>query len=245
MKALITAAGMGRRMAVEKHTNKCLLEVGGKSILKHSIDSLVKNGVTEIFVVTGHLSEKVEKELGNTVLYFHNNDYANSGINVSISKAKSALYGEEFLLIMGDLYFHPDMIDRCINDSGNISVSLERKDSYNPEDSKVWEQKGKIVCMGKDLPSEMTNGEFGHMLKLDAAGSKLLFDEIDSMLKIGLEKAYLMETLNRLISKGHIVNAVDITGIPRIEIDFAEDLDDARKHYLPLINPEEIKLHTN
>ena len=63
MKAIIPVAGHGTRL--EPHTlklQKCLLPVGGKPVLEHLLDRIIKVGVTDVTLVIGHLGE-IEKEL--------------------------------------------------------------------------------------------------------------------------------------------------------------------------------------
>ena len=61
MKAIIPVAGHGTRL--EPHTlklQKCLLPVGGKPVLEHLLDRIIKVGVTDITLVIGHLGEQVK-----------------------------------------------------------------------------------------------------------------------------------------------------------------------------------------
>ena len=61
MKAIIPVAGHGTRL--EPHTlklQKCLLPVGGKPVLEHLLDRIIKVGVTDVTLVIGHLGEQVK-----------------------------------------------------------------------------------------------------------------------------------------------------------------------------------------
>ena len=62
MKAIILAAGIGRRMLpLTDDCHKTLLEVGGRTILGRILDGLEANGITEVYIVTGYRSDKVDK----------------------------------------------------------------------------------------------------------------------------------------------------------------------------------------
>ena len=58
MQGLILAAGKGTRMG-NIDVPKCMLEINGRPIIKHQIDSFKKNGIEDIFVVTGYKSEMI------------------------------------------------------------------------------------------------------------------------------------------------------------------------------------------
>ena len=53
MKAVILAAGVSRRLyPITYDIPKCLIELGGKSILDHQLDSLIKSGINDVtFIV--------------------------------------------------------------------------------------------------------------------------------------------------------------------------------------------------
>lgn len=64
--AVIIAGGRGECLRpLTDRIPKPLLKVGGKTLLEHNIVFLQKNGVKEITVVTGYLSEKIKKYLAS------------------------------------------------------------------------------------------------------------------------------------------------------------------------------------
>ena len=61
MRAIIPAAGEGRRLRPFTHTRpKPLLPVAGKAILAHIIDDLIDTGITDFSIVVGYMGELVE-----------------------------------------------------------------------------------------------------------------------------------------------------------------------------------------
>ncbi len=64
MKAVILAAGKGKRMRLlTDKTPKPLLVVGGKTFLDHILSSLPRS-VDEIILVIGHKGEQIKKYIG-------------------------------------------------------------------------------------------------------------------------------------------------------------------------------------
>ena len=61
MKAIILAAGIASRLRpLTDNTPKCLLKVGDKTILEHTLENLIANNITDIIIVTGYLENLVK-----------------------------------------------------------------------------------------------------------------------------------------------------------------------------------------
>ncbi|HLB02143.1 MAG TPA: NTP transferase domain-containing protein, partial [Nitrospiria bacterium] len=62
MKAIILAAGVGRRLGKRAEgIPKCLIPIGGRPLLLRTLASLGKLGITDRVVVVGHEREKIER----------------------------------------------------------------------------------------------------------------------------------------------------------------------------------------
>ncbi len=60
MKAVILAAGMGTRLGEHANGNpKCLLEVGGSTLLERSLTNLSKGGITDVVIILGFRGDSI------------------------------------------------------------------------------------------------------------------------------------------------------------------------------------------
>ena len=60
MKAIIVAAGRGRRLGTETDDiPKCMVKVGGRSILHWQLDALAAAGVDDVVIVRGYLGDRI------------------------------------------------------------------------------------------------------------------------------------------------------------------------------------------
>ncbi len=66
MEAMIFAAGLGTRLRpLTNDKPKALVEVCGKTLLQHSIEMLIKNGVTHVVVNVHHFADMMKKYISN------------------------------------------------------------------------------------------------------------------------------------------------------------------------------------
>ena len=239
MKALITCAGMGTRLGLlTENNNKALLELSeGKSILDVMLNILDKQGIEEKVVVTGHYFDKVEGALKGQATTVYNPFYQVSGILCSIWFARQYLEGEEFIFVTCDSIFHPSVLKQCIESKGDITVCIDKK-TCDAEDSKVIIQDDGILNIGKDIPVNEASGEFIGMLKFSAEASKAFFDEVDMILKESKLNFYVADVLLRLKDKGLKLIPCYTDNLPRIEIDYPEDLEKGRQIFAEHIKTE-------
>ena len=63
MRAIVLVAGVGWRLKPYTETTpKCLMEIGGKSLLRRYLDAFAALGVDEAVLVVGHLKEQIMAE---------------------------------------------------------------------------------------------------------------------------------------------------------------------------------------
>ena len=110
MKAMILAAGQGKRMRpLSDTTPKPLLHVGGKPLIVHLIDNLVSNGFEQIVINHARFGEQFEQTLGDGKQFGATITYSREGeqpleTGGGMLKALPLLDDLPFLAISGDLY---------------------------------------------------------------------------------------------------------------------------------------------
>ena len=101
--ALILCGGKGTRLGPRfRNTNKSLIKVKGKTLISRNIEYLIKNKISDIFVVTGHAHQKVEKEVKKKFKkkVFLNFTGLNSSISLRIKKTLKLLDKYHYVLII-------------------------------------------------------------------------------------------------------------------------------------------------
>jgi histidinol-phosphate/aromatic aminotransferase/cobyric acid decarboxylase-like protein/choline kinase len=135
MRAVILAAGFGRRMMpLTANKHKCLLEIAGRPVLNRILVPLIKNGITDITIVTGYRAPELHDFMNEyyphlNVQWIHNEKYETTNNIYSLSLALENIANEDIVLIECDLVFDPVVISTLLNSPYEATALLSR---YEP-----------------------------------------------------------------------------------------------------------------
>lgn len=109
MKAMILAAGLGKRMGeMGRQRPKPLLEAGGKALIEWQLEKLVAAGISEIVINLHHLGEQIEQRLGDGSRYGAHIRYSREQQRLEtaggILKALPLLQDDCFLVVNADVW---------------------------------------------------------------------------------------------------------------------------------------------
>lgn len=110
MKAMILAAGQGKRMRpLTETTPKPLLKVAGKSLIEYQIQALVKAGITELVINHAWLGEQIPTYLQDGKKYGCNIQYSAEPVDAyetagGIIHALNLLKDDTFVVINSDVW---------------------------------------------------------------------------------------------------------------------------------------------
>ncbi|RMF08131.1 MAG: hypothetical protein D6762_06285 [Candidatus Neomarinimicrobiota bacterium] len=127
MKLVIIAAGEGSRIRSRTGARpKCLMEIGGRTLLQHLIENAVEVGCTGVVVVTGYRQEDLKTYLHSRswdlpVETVYNPDWRRAN-GISVFTARELIpTGESFLLSMSDHYYEAELL-REIKNRGSAGL---------------------------------------------------------------------------------------------------------------------------
>jgi choline kinase len=230
-RALILAAGQGSRLLpLTENQPKCLLDLAGRSMLEWQLAGLAAAGVGEASIVTGFRSDLVESALpditppGMRVRTLFNPFYKVADNLASCWLARHELAGPA-LILNGDTLFEPAIARALLaSPDAPITVTIDRKDSYDDDDMKVSVEQDRLRAIGKKLPREQVNGESIGFLRFNAQGAGQFVAELERTMRtregVGL---FYLSAINRLAGEGVDVRCASIQGLQWAELDFPKD----------------------
>jgi choline kinase len=156
--AIILAAGQGSRLlplTLEKP--KCLIEVGGRTILAHQIAALRHSGVERFTIVAGYRAEQIEAEAealrgqGIEIEAMFNPFWAVASSIGSVWTARERLL-QPFLLLNGDTIFDADLLAEALGRLGpGLNLLVERTIEPEEDDMRVVVSGDAVQKVGKGL----------------------------------------------------------------------------------------------
>ncbi len=110
MKAIIIAAGLGNRlMPLTNDKPKCLLEIGGKTIMQRHLEVLRQCDIDDVVVVRGYRKEMINYP---GIKYYENTDYENNNILRSLFYADNEM-GDGFIFSYSDIIFEQGILEKA------------------------------------------------------------------------------------------------------------------------------------
>ncbi len=235
MKAVILAAGVGRRLRpYTKNTPKCLLEVAGKEILAHQIDIFAEVGVKELVIVIGYKRNRIKKFLASykpakylKITFIENKEYKSTGSSYSLWLARNHIK-DEFICINADLLFHHNFLKELLNTKHPNAMIIEKKVELNGDMVKVIIRNNQIIEMTRKRDFHNYCGEAVGPVKFSKGGAKVIIKMIGKLIKKG-EKQKALYFLMHDFAKKYPLFAIDSFNLPWFEIDTKEDLQKVEK----------------
>ncbi|MBY8827595.1 sugar phosphate nucleotidyltransferase [Hephaestia mangrovi] len=232
-KAIILSAGQGSRLLpLTADSPKCMIEFNGRTLIEWQIEALRANGITDIAVVTGFHTEKVEAHLaaidGIRVETLFNPFYKVADNLGSCWIARAAM-DRDFIILNGDTIVSDEIVARLIAGATRpINVTIDVKPAYDEDDMKVHRENGRLLAIGKRMPPEQSNAESIGMLAFTGDGPAIFRNQVEAMMRTpeGVQRWYLRAI--DLLAADHDIGTVSIEGLDWAEVDFSADLDAAR-----------------
>jgi choline kinase len=235
--AIVLAAGVGKRLhEVSAGRPKCLIEIGGRSLLVRLLESLEAAGVREAVVVTGFGAEAVEAAVrewpGGVRVRCVQNPRFREGAVLSLWTAREALAGAA-IVMDADVLCAPGMIARLVGSPHANCFLLDGAVRPTGEEQMLLVRGGRVrdIVRGGAAGFELA-GESVGFLKLSADAARLLRELLEQRVAAGDTGIEHEEVYPELLARVE-VGYERVDGMPWIEIDFPEDVAAATRDVLP------------
>jgi L-glutamine-phosphate cytidylyltransferase len=237
-RAIILAAGRGSRLhTYTKDRPKCLVELGGQTLIGRQLATLRNAGIGDIVIATGYRAEMLSLPGTRQI---HNPLWENTNMVESLFCAE-AEFGHDAIVSYGDIVYEPRVLAALLDSPHEISIVVDRdwrsywehrfEDPLGDAESLRMNADGCITDVGNEVADideiqaqymglmRFTNGGVD---ALRAARAGLGTRPRPWMAKRPVAGAYMTDLLMELILSGSMVHAVPVAG-GWLEIDTITD----------------------
>ena len=219
MKAVVLAAGLGKRLAaITVDKPKVLVRIGEKTLIEHNLDKLRQLGLNQIALVIGYKGEMVRDVVGETVTYYEQKERL--GTAHAFLQAKNFVDQPFFLGLNGDMFFTDPLEDFTRLKPPAIAV-------YHVEDASRYGRfeikSGKVVSV-KEKSADKTPGFINAGVYLFP---KEIFEWIEKTPLSPRKEYEVTDTIQMMIDSGWIFAAYELKGFWR-DIAYVSDMEEAQ-----------------
>lgn len=218
MKAILLAAGRGTRISrYVGEKPKCTLDIGGISLIRNTVEMLLKNQIATS-VVVGYNKEMIINSLeGLNVKYYYNPFYDVTNSIASLWFAKKELTGDDILIANADVFWEQEILNTILNDDQEQVLLM---DTGKNQDYLFKCEGKKIVAYGKEL--EEYTGEYVGIAKIRENFLNKFNGRLESLIEKQNHNLWWEDVLYSFTEEIDI-NTKDINGLFWSEIDYIED----------------------
>lgn len=245
MRVIILCAGVSERLRPETYkTNKNLLEINGKTLIEHLLDTIIYSevDVDTVHIIIGHYGYKFRELLGSNYMglkiRFHTNSLYNiTGAAQSLYLALNVLKEYPCTVLEGDHYLDPELMKKLLNSKYDncLLVDDDKSKLTFGEETIAYGSEGTLDILHwparnfHNYPDSLLIGEALTIFKLSKQASNSLATVLETYLSSpGSAKREIIEPLNMLRNL-HDIQYLITEGRQWIEIDFPADLEKARE----------------
>ena len=243
MKAIIYAAGVGKRLqGVTQGRPKCLIEIGGRTLLSRHLECLEQCGVRQVVLVVGFAQDQIRKAMAaepfaREVRWIVNEQFRRGSIT-SLWAARSEM-DDDVVLMDADVLYAPTILARLIHSPLPTAVLMDDTVKQISEECMITATAGRVLTLSKVLPPAYDEaGEGVGFLKVHKQDIPQLLHAVQSHIEAGSLDMEYEDALKEFFQEVP-VGYEKIGGFPWIEIDFPEDIHRASSAILPAMQAME------
>ena len=231
--AILLSAGQGSRLLpLTAERPKCMIDFSGRTLIEWQVEMLARGGVKRIDVVTGFMTDLVERHLAairdpRVEIAVKFNPFFKVADNLgSCWIAREAMRGD-FLILNGDTLVSQEIVETVqAGSEWPIAVTVDIKDGYDSDDMKVSRaDNGRLDRIGKTLTAAESNAESIGFLAFRGEGADLFRNAVRAAMRSleGVQHWYL-KVIDSLAPTGK-VGTTSIAGLGWAEVDFLNDIE--------------------
>lgn len=223
MHALILAAGVGSRLALADDRPKCLVEIGGRTLLDRYLGILTSLGIP-VTIGVGYQAERIGSHVaGRAEVVFNPNFRQGSVTTLASSLQVLPPQVTQLLLLDGDVFAPPEFFATLASHEGN-ALLVDIGTEFTDEQYMAGISAGRIRQLRRGaVPGHEQHGEWVGFARLSAPAVAALRAGVQAQVARGDVMGGYEDALGALLGAHHFA-ALPTDGAPWVEIDFPADL---------------------
>ena len=151
MQAIILAAGMGKRLGALTHDNtKCMIRVGGKTLIERLLCQLDRLCLERIILVVGYKAQELKEfittlHVQTPVMYVENTVYDKTNNIYSLYLAKEYMCEQDTLLFESDIIMEDAVLDKLISNPYPDLALVDKYESWMDGTVVTIDEENRIV----------------------------------------------------------------------------------------------------
>ncbi len=221
------AAGVGTR--ISRHLGsrpKCCVQVGPEVIIQRTVRILRTFGIKNVSIVLGYEADQVRKALDGFEVRFYVNpffDITNSIVSLWFAR-EELTRNEDTLLMNGDLFFEPALIERVIESRYDRVLFADPRRKVEA-DYRLNYAHNILKMYGKELSVEETKGEYIGIAKITTPFLSTFGGHLQELVNQQGHSLWWEDVLYDLCSKGTNIYVDEVDSCFWAEVDYVEDFE--------------------
>ena len=241
--AILLAAGRGERLRPYTDDRpKCLVELGGMTLLERQLATLRGCGIEDIVIITGYRDDTLKS---GGLRRAHNARWQTTNMVETLFCAEDT-FGDDMIVAYTDIVYEPRILAALLDSADDCSVVVDRawrtywehrySDPLIDAESLQIDNDGRITEIGGPVAdADEIDARYVGLMRFRGPGIGALKSTraiLGSVPRQWMEErpivqAYMTDLLMEMILTGHAVHAVETEG-GWLEIDTVDDYENAR-----------------
>jgi choline kinase len=206
---------------------KCLLKIGGHSIIDYQIAALREAGIEDIGIVVGYMSELIRNHLPDRVTLIENREFTSTSSSYSLWLAREFIQ-DGFIHLNSDLVFEPRLLHALLDAPDPNAVIVDRQVHTASDMMKAQMDGRQILKMNKRLAEDIAAAEVVGPAKFGASGARRIIEYLDELVRSNVRNRWAYDIFGSLAEDLGFAG-VDNPGCFWAEIDTPSDAQTANK----------------
>ena len=232
---IIPAAG---RDSVFPEGPKSLIEVAGRPILEHQLESIRRAGLKRVVIVRGHEGGQFDAYLEDENLTFCENPQYDEAHSLHSLMQAAAHMEQGFVMVFSDILFDHDTLSRLVRGGKDIALGVDKSYTYHKHNIEkkldmVVSRKGfdqqyrslrrepvtELVRIGKDIGPDRADFEFIGLSYFSEEGARTLRDVYRDCIDNergrfheadSMQRADITDLLQEIMDRGYAVHGIEV-----------------------------------